>query len=113
MPRATRYSPPVRDDRAFIEDPLGWPQYPFMPVKRRGGQAPDLGLLMAVSDQERFPGDGVIPIILTINLFQIGDISRSAGVGTTKELYRHCLDNNLTLEYPSLRDLLADGWVVD
>lgn len=90
------------DDKKFITCPHkgpGWPNWPWLPVKRHGQDGLECGLLL----DENLLGDPVDPnhpcfrTIILANLFNL------------KETYK-------TAErkvYASVDEMLADGWQVD
>lgn len=85
-----------RNDKEIIESPDRWPQYPFLTVKREGwiddnfANPKNLGVLH-VSDPT---------VVIRINMYMIPQLS-------DEDLAKRCVD------YSSIEELLADGWIVD
>lgn len=92
MPQATQR---LLDDAAFIRAPKLWPVWPYLPIKRypKGHSGPECAILVASEHPE--------PVrVYGINLF---DIPKS----------REAFEAAQTHTYPTVEDLLRDGWVVD
>lgn len=78
------------DEMAFMKDPMQWPRWPFLPVKRRHSNgAVQVGLMLEV-------GDGVPPTVYQCSMYQLND-----------------LKNAEKIVYLDFEGLLDDGWVVD
>lgn len=77
-----------RDDEAFILDQEQWPLWPVLPMKRRGTM--DTGFLAGPYTPTN--------VTESVTLY-LGNIYRIADA--------------VPCEYGTVRELLADGWVVD
>lgn len=102
MANAKGYGP--GDDREFILNPVLWPRWPLLPLKRRNDKNPpfDCGLLIAVD-----PAKGKLATtVFCAYLF---------GLQNGKTIKELLIDNpNVErIEYDNVDALLADGWVVD
>lgn len=82
------------DNAKMIKDQDSWPQWPFLPVKRRavGGGFPETGLIAADPDYRK----GIINVYKA-NLFNLPQDP----TGVEK------------ITYQTVDAVLADGWVVD
>lgn len=82
-------------DLKFMSDPEKWPEWPWLPMKRRvPGEHPELALLHADCE-----ADKPTPLY-KINLFQLKTWFPTHKMPKTKE-------------YKTFDEMLADGWEVD
>ena len=88
--------------RNFIAKAELWPNWPILPMKRWGPR-PEHGVLLAASDETRYPGEKIIPVIVMVDLFAIPH-----GM-SVDEIYARFPKK----EFASMDALLADGWIVD
>ena len=80
------------EEKEMMENPSRWPQWPFLPVKRYKGKGfPDCGVLY--DNREH------LNTVFMINLWDIKG-------------QKQLLDSEKAC-YPSVDDVLRDGWVVD
>jgi hypothetical protein len=80
-------------DREAILNSDKWPNWPFLPVKRRrGGRHPEVGVLLA--------NDKSLTVYI-INLFQIRN-----GKSLAEQV-------SVMYSYPTVSEMLTEGWVVD
>lgn len=95
-----------RDDRAMLLNPLIWPNWPLLPLKRNrkdseSGWPIECGLVIAVAEQERWR-------IYKTNMFSISSLPGSTLAEKITENSK--IDRYV---YESVDALLADGWEVD
>lgn len=91
----TRLQERQKEDETFIRNPVKWPMWPFLPIKRHveGDKGPDCAFLCATSKPwER---------AYLENVFALKDM--------TPEQRKKIP----FIEYDDLSALLADGWYVD
>jgi len=84
----------TKDDRSFIQNPNRWPQWPFLPIKRRDKTLANknLGILCDTEDSKI--------IVYHVNLFDLPKVSLS--------------DPSIPkTNYDSIDALLIDDWEVD
>lgn len=93
--KAQRLIEARREDLRRMQSPGQWPQWPYLPIKRRVGDSnwPELGLLVETGIDTP---PVVMPKVYLTNLF-----------------CQEKLTDVPTREYPSFEALLDDGWVVD
>lgn len=86
-----------RDDRAFIEDPDNWPQWPLLPMKR-------------IDSNQRLECAFIVSGDSGVKLYRGNIFAIYERPGNT-------LAEKLTdvpiYKYESVDALLADGWVID
>lgn len=102
---ANRKADETKEDQAFINDPGGWPIWPWLPLKRGNNELADKNLgVLWVGDlpethaRKRGPDDRWV--VWHVQLFDLPP---------NVEAFRaspHTI-------YPTLDALLADGWRVD
>lgn len=84
-------------DRNFIANPDNWPCWPFLPVKRRDNSLENGNLGVLLSTAEHKAGKMIVYLAYMFDWPQTPE-----GVKSIKRI-----------EYASVDDLLADGWMVD
>lgn len=75
----------------MILRPYNWPQFPFLPMKKRNGNDLEAGVLIAWGKH--------IPIVFKINLWNIKGLENAI--------------NSDAIEYENIEEMLNDGWEVD
>lgn len=92
MPKRQPPLPPARDDAGFIDRPLDWPQYPYLPVKKpaKDGFGYDFGVIFL---KHRYT-------VFEAYLFSLPQTEEGFNA-----LPKH--------EYKSAAEIVADGWIVD
>lgn len=85
---------PEVSDKEFIEDPSRWPYWPLLPVKKRieGGFPWQCGIIQAVEGQ-------LSTIVLDVTIW---DKNLEEKIGSAEKK-----------AYPSVDEMLADGWMCD
>jgi hypothetical protein len=82
------------EDARFIRRTLDWPAYPFLPMRRKQEKVrPDTGVLV----------DSKGNTVYLINMFGLKEHFDSG----------KSLTDIQKIEYQSVEELLADGWMVD
>lgn len=86
----------------MMRNPIRWPMWPLLPVKRRkgNGELPDLGLMHTHDN-----GNPAQPEVVEAPLHALALMSDEARKRAWDEAPKHT--------YDSLEDLVDDGWVVD
>lgn len=82
-------------DKEFIEDPMNWPYWPFLPMKRHTEKepAPEVGIIRALDGE-------MTTILLEVTVWDGDDLKQNI-----KDAKR--------LSYKSTDEMLADGWQID
>lgn len=85
------------DDLTFLKDPDSWPNWPFLPIKRRDNSLVRKNLGVLVASEEYAKGHIIVNHVYLFSLPK------------TTEDWNACPKT----EYDSLEALLRDGWIVD
>lgn len=89
----------IKSDKQFILDYGSWPCWPYLPIKRKDNslEKGNLGVLVATEDFAK----GVKVVVYHVYLFAIPRDKKLSDPSIPKT------------EYPSVEELLDDGWRVD
>ncbi len=101
-PKPVILTPAQIEDAKFIGTTMKWPAWPLLPLKRANEGDRQCGLIV---DAGRDPAH--LSVVYLTNLFD--------PTGRTGNLRTDFVENAAItkLTYPSVADMLADGWQVD
>lgn len=96
-----------QDDKKFIQDPGRWPNWPFLPMKKKGENGLDGGLLIDTQPITKYidKDHKSLRLVFTVYFWEMA---------TEPEKFREKIkDPNNQKQYDSIDAMLADGWQVD